>query len=104
MADLVLVVAVTDREAKTAAHGISLFMVENGTKGFQKGRKLEKIGLKAQVPEPHGLGGIVFQDAVILSSHCLFSFFQRTQPNCFLRMCGSQPTPSWGESTRVSTT
>ncbi|XP_057685416.1 long-chain specific acyl-CoA dehydrogenase, mitochondrial [Corythoichthys intestinalis] len=48
MADLVVVVAVTDREAKTAAHGISLFLVENGMKGFQKGRKLEKIGLKAQ--------------------------------------------------------
>lgn len=41
--------AVTNREAKSMAHGISLFLVENGTKGFQKGRKLEKIGLKAQV-------------------------------------------------------
>uniref|UniRef100_A0A3B5KTP4 Long-chain specific acyl-CoA dehydrogenase, mitochondrial n=1 Tax=Xiphophorus couchianus TaxID=32473 RepID=A0A3B5KTP4_9TELE len=48
MADVVVVVTVTDREAKTAAHGISLFLVENGMKGFQKGRKLEKIGLKAQ--------------------------------------------------------
>lgn len=49
MSDLVIVVAVTNREARTAAHGISLFLVENGMKGFQKGRKLEKIGLKAQV-------------------------------------------------------
>ncbi|XP_041835144.1 long-chain specific acyl-CoA dehydrogenase, mitochondrial [Melanotaenia boesemani] len=48
MADLVVVVTVTNREAKTAAHGISLFLVENGMKGFQKGRKLDKIGLKAQ--------------------------------------------------------
>ncbi|KAL6115318.1 acadl [Pungitius sinensis] len=48
MCDLVVVVAVTDREAKSSAHGISLFLVESGTKGFQKGRKLEKIGLKAQ--------------------------------------------------------
>ncbi|XP_077451856.1 long-chain specific acyl-CoA dehydrogenase, mitochondrial [Stigmatopora argus] len=48
MADLVVVVAVTDREARTAAHGISLFLVEDGMKGFHKGRKLEKIGLKAQ--------------------------------------------------------
>ncbi|XP_061686829.1 long-chain specific acyl-CoA dehydrogenase, mitochondrial [Syngnathoides biaculeatus] len=48
MADLVVVVAVTDREAKTAAHGISLFLVEDGMRGFHKGRKLEKIGLKAQ--------------------------------------------------------
>ncbi|XP_062302669.1 long-chain specific acyl-CoA dehydrogenase, mitochondrial [Osmerus eperlanus] len=48
MSDVVIVVAVTDREARTAAHGISLFLVEEGMKGFQKGRKLEKIGLKAQ--------------------------------------------------------
>lgn len=49
LSDLVIVVAVTNREASTAAHGISLFLVENGMKGFHKGRKLEKIGLKAQV-------------------------------------------------------
>ncbi|XP_062860455.1 long-chain specific acyl-CoA dehydrogenase, mitochondrial [Trichomycterus rosablanca] len=48
MSDLVIVVAMTNREAKTAAHGLSLFLVESGTKGFNKGRKLEKIGLKAQ--------------------------------------------------------
>lgn len=48
MSDVVIVVTVTNREAKTAAHGISLFLVDNGTKGFNKGRKLEKIGLKAQ--------------------------------------------------------
>lgn len=52
LADLVLVVAVTNRDAKSAAHGISLFLVEKGAKGFNKGRKLEKMGLKAQVPEP----------------------------------------------------
>ncbi|XP_068877896.1 long-chain specific acyl-CoA dehydrogenase, mitochondrial [Aphelocoma coerulescens] len=48
MSDVVIVVAVTDREARSPAHGISLFLVENGTKGFIKGRKLNKIGLKAQ--------------------------------------------------------
>ncbi|KAK3548438.1 hypothetical protein QTP70_013070 [Hemibagrus guttatus] len=48
MSDLVIVVAVTNREVKSAAHGLSLFLVESGTKGFTKGRKLEKIGLKAQ--------------------------------------------------------
>ncbi|MGH0120626.1 UNVERIFIED_CONTAM: hypothetical protein FKN15_009991 [Acipenser sinensis] len=48
MSDVVIVVAVTDREARTAAHGISLFLVENGMKGFIKGSKLDKIGLKAQ--------------------------------------------------------
>ncbi|KAF7243606.1 Long-chain specific acyl-CoA dehydrogenase, mitochondrial [Varanus komodoensis] len=48
MCDVVIVVAVTNREAHSPAHGISLFLVENGMKGFIKGRKLEKIGLKAQ--------------------------------------------------------
>lgn len=54
LADLVVVVAVTDPEAKSAAHGISLFLVEDGMKGFIKGRKLEKMGLKAQVLELSG--------------------------------------------------
>ncbi|XP_053141172.1 long-chain specific acyl-CoA dehydrogenase, mitochondrial-like isoform X2 [Hemicordylus capensis] len=48
MCDLVIVVAVTNREARSPAHGISLFLVEDGMKGFIKGRKLDKIGLKAQ--------------------------------------------------------
>lgn len=49
MADVVIVVAVTNPSAKTAAHGISLFLVEEGMEGFKKGKKLKKIGLKAQV-------------------------------------------------------
>ncbi|RUS78937.1 hypothetical protein EGW08_013315 [Elysia chlorotica] len=48
MSDLVVVVAVTNPQAKTAAHGISLFLVEEGMKGFIKGKKLKKMGLKAQ--------------------------------------------------------
>ncbi|XP_073502706.1 long-chain specific acyl-CoA dehydrogenase, mitochondrial [Phyllobates terribilis] len=48
MSDVVIVVAMTNREARTPAHGISLFLVDKGTKGFIKGKKLEKIGLKAQ--------------------------------------------------------
>jgi len=45
-AGLVIVVAKTDPEA--GARGISLIVVEEGTPGFSKGRKLKKIGLKAQ--------------------------------------------------------
>ncbi|XP_018022177.1 long-chain specific acyl-CoA dehydrogenase, mitochondrial isoform X2 [Hyalella azteca] len=48
MADVVIVVAVTKPEAKSRAHGISLFLVEEGMKGFNKGRKLKKMGMKAQ--------------------------------------------------------
>ena len=45
-ADLVLVVARTDPEA--GAHGFSLLAVERGMKGFERGRNLDKIGMKAQ--------------------------------------------------------
>ena len=45
-ADLVLVVARTDPEA--GARGFSLLVVERGMPGFERGRNLDKIGLKAQ--------------------------------------------------------
>lgn len=48
LCDVVIVVALTDPTAKSAAKGISLFIVESGTPGFKKGRKLEKIGLLGQ--------------------------------------------------------
>ena len=35
-------------QAKSPAHGISLFLVEEGMPGFKKGKKLKKLGLKAQ--------------------------------------------------------
>jgi alkylation response protein AidB-like acyl-CoA dehydrogenase len=46
-ADLVLVVARTNLDAKASA-GTSLLVVERGMKGFERGRNLEKVGLKAQ--------------------------------------------------------
>jgi alkylation response protein AidB-like acyl-CoA dehydrogenase len=45
--DLVIVVVKTDPDAK-AAHGLSLLVVERGMPGFERGRNLDKIGLKAQ--------------------------------------------------------
>ena len=45
-ADLVVVVAKTDPSA--GHRGISLFVVERGMEGFERGRNLDKIGLKAQ--------------------------------------------------------
>jgi len=44
-ADLVIVVAKT--AADEGAHGVSLIAVERGTPGFSRGRRLEKVGLKA---------------------------------------------------------
>ncbi len=46
MCDLVIVVAKTDPDA--GAKGTSLFLLETGTPGFEKGRNLDKLGLKAQ--------------------------------------------------------
>ncbi|MBI2682605.1 MAG: acyl-CoA dehydrogenase [Acidobacteriales bacterium] len=64
-ADVVVVVAVTDRAAKT--HGLSAFLVDRGTKGFRSGKKEDKLGLRAsdtselifedcEVPEENLLG------------------------------------------------
>ena len=49
MCDVVIVVALTQTDAKSPAHGIILFLVEAGMPGFKKGRKLEKIGNKTAV-------------------------------------------------------
>ncbi|PHQ68780.1 MAG: acyl-CoA dehydrogenase [Sneathiella sp.] len=46
MSDLVIVVTKTDPEA--GAKGTTLFLVEADREGFDKGRNLEKLGLKAQ--------------------------------------------------------
>jgi alkylation response protein AidB-like acyl-CoA dehydrogenase len=45
-ADLVIVLARTDPAA--GAKGMSLFVVERGTPGFTRGRKLDKVGMHAQ--------------------------------------------------------
>ncbi len=45
-ADLVIVVAKTNPSA--GAKGTSLLLVERGMKGFEKGKRLKKVGMKAQ--------------------------------------------------------
>ncbi|MGY2377209.1 acyl-CoA dehydrogenase family protein [Pseudomonas sp. SDO524_S393] len=46
LAELVIVVAKTD--PKAGAKGTSLFLVEADTPGFAKGKRLDKVGMKAQ--------------------------------------------------------
>jgi alkylation response protein AidB-like acyl-CoA dehydrogenase len=46
LSDIVIVVAKTNPELRHK--GISLLMVERGMGGFERGRKLDKVGLKAQ--------------------------------------------------------
>jgi acyl-CoA dehydrogenase len=69
LSDLVIVVAKTDPGADPVHRGIGLVLVERGTPGFERGRKLEKLGLKGQdtselffrdcrVPAANLLGGI----------------------------------------------
>ncbi|MFS0850459.1 acyl-CoA dehydrogenase family protein [Novosphingobium panipatense] len=45
LSDLIVVAARTDPESR---HGLGLFVVERGMEGFERGRKLEKMGMKAQ--------------------------------------------------------
>ncbi len=45
LADVVVVAARTDPDS---SHGIGLFLIERGMEGFERGRKLKKMGLKAQ--------------------------------------------------------
>jgi acyl-CoA dehydrogenase len=47
MADLIIVCAKTDPTAK-GSKSISLVLVEAGMPGFTRGKKLNKLGLKAQ--------------------------------------------------------
>ena len=46
LSDLVIVVARTDADA--GSRGFSLLVVERGMPGFERGRRLQKVGLKAQ--------------------------------------------------------
>jgi alkylation response protein AidB-like acyl-CoA dehydrogenase len=57
-ADVVVVIAVTDRAAHT--HGLSAFVVEKGTKGFRPGKKENKLGLRAS-----DTAELIFEDCVI---------------------------------------
>jgi acyl-CoA dehydrogenase len=57
-ADLVIVVAKTDPDA--GAKGTSLLLVERGMPGFERGKRLKKVGLKAQ-----DTSELFFQDVML---------------------------------------
>jgi alkylation response protein AidB-like acyl-CoA dehydrogenase len=57
-ADVLVVIAVTDRAAHT--HGLSAFIVEQGTKGFRTGKKENKLGLRAS-----DTSELIFEDCEI---------------------------------------
>jgi alkylation response protein AidB-like acyl-CoA dehydrogenase len=64
MADLVVVVARTD--ATGGSNDLSLFVVERDTPGFERGRKLDKIGLPAQ-----DTAELFFRDAEVPAANLL---------------------------------
>ncbi|MBM4761809.1 acyl-CoA dehydrogenase family protein [Bacillus sp. B15-48] len=59
-ADLAIVVCRTDQKPAKPHQGISLLVVEDGTKGFKKGKNLEKIGMHSG-----DTGELIFEDAVV---------------------------------------
>jgi alkylation response protein AidB-like acyl-CoA dehydrogenase len=63
-ADVVVVVAVTDKAART--HGLSAFVVEKGTPGFRPGKKENKLGLRAS-----DTAELIFEDCVIPAGNLL---------------------------------
>ena len=63
-ADVVVVLAVTDRTAHT--HGLSAFVVEKDTKGFRPGKKENKLGLRAS-----DTAELIFEDCVIPAENLL---------------------------------
>ena len=63
-ADVVVVIAVTDRAAHT--HGLSAFIVEKGTKGFRPGKKENKLGLRAS-----DTSELIFEDCEIPAENLL---------------------------------
>ena len=63
-ADVVVVVAVTDKTAHT--HGLSAFLVDAGTKGFKLGKKENKLGLRAS-----DTAELIFEDCEIPLNYLL---------------------------------
>src|SRR5450631_1013538 len=63
-ADVLVVLAVTDRAAHT--HGLSAFLVEKDTKGFRPGKKENKLGLRAS-----DTAELIFEDCAIPAENLL---------------------------------
>lgn len=66
IANLVIVVAKTDPNAKPAHKGISLLVVEDGMPGFTKGKKLRKVGQHAS-----DTAELIFQDVRVPKENLL---------------------------------
>jgi len=65
-ADLVLVVAKTDPDAKPAYKGMSIILIESDRDGFKRGRNLDKIGQDAA-----DTSELFFEDVRVPMTNCL---------------------------------
>ena len=65
-ADLILVVAKTDPDAKPAYKGMSIILVESDRDGFKRGRNLDKIGQDAA-----DTSELFFEDVRVPMTNCL---------------------------------
>lgn len=65
-ADYVVVVCKTDGQASPAYKGISLLIVETGTPGFKRGKKLDKIGMHSA-----DTGELIFEDVRVPAENLL---------------------------------
>ena len=63
-ADVVVVLAVTDRAAHT--HGLSAFLVDKNAKGFRPGKKENKLGLRAS-----DTAELIFEDCFVPTENLL---------------------------------
>ena len=90
--DLCIVAARTDTKVDKPAKGMSLFVVEDGTKGYVKGRKLKKIGMHAQ-----DTAELSFEDCRIPAKNLLgqegqgfLYLMQKLQPERLICAIGAQ--------------
>ncbi|WP_249593891.1 acyl-CoA dehydrogenase family protein [Peribacillus frigoritolerans] len=65
-ADLIVLACKTDPKANPAHKGISLLLIEDGTPGFSRGRKLEKVGMHSQ-----DTAELIFEDVRVPASNLL---------------------------------
>lgn len=65
-ADYVVVVCKTDPQAIPAYKGVSLLIVESGTPGFKRGKKLDKIGMHSA-----DTGELIFEDVRVPAENLL---------------------------------
>jgi len=92
LADVVVVAAKTDPNADPPYSGLSLIVVERDTPGFERGKKIPKVGMKAQ-----DTAELFFDDCRVPVSNLLgtegsgfFQLMQKLQPERLVCVIGGQ--------------